>query len=181
MVVFLFSLIMVVFKTVLKKYGDNGEKTNWTYIDIPAKIAEQIKPGCKKSFRVKGKIDNCDFNAVATIPIGEGNFIVPINATIRKSIKKIHGATVEIQIKEDLQKLMHDEELMTCLNDEPSALNFFKSLPTSHQNWFSNWVKSARTAVTKTKRITIIIVACAQQMSFPEMMKKYKNENNLIQ
>ena len=32
-----------------------GEKTGWSYIEIPAAIAQQLKPNYKKSFRVKGK------------------------------------------------------------------------------------------------------------------------------
>lgn len=92
---------MISFKALLQKFGSKGEKTAWTYIDIPEKIAQKIKPNCKKSFRVAGKIDNHSIKAIALIPIGEGNFILAVNAEIRKAIKKIHGASVEIHIEED--------------------------------------------------------------------------------
>lgn len=55
---------MVSFKALLQKFGSNGEKTGWTYFNIPAIIAQQLKPAYKKSFRVKGKIDNHQIKAV---------------------------------------------------------------------------------------------------------------------
>ena len=49
---------MTKFETILQKFGEKGEKTGWTYIEIPAHIAHEIKSDCKVSFRVKGTIDN---------------------------------------------------------------------------------------------------------------------------
>jgi len=48
---------MISFHAVLQKFGDKGEKTGWTYIEVPAKMAGFLKENNKKSFRVKGKID----------------------------------------------------------------------------------------------------------------------------
>ena len=172
---------MVSFKALLQKFGNKSEKTGWTYIDIPEKIAENIKPGCKKSFRVKGKIDEHVFKAIALTPMGDGNFILAINVPIRKAIKKIHGAFVDINIEEDTEELVPDVEMMECLKDEPAAFTYFISLPASHQNWFSNWVKTARSQTTKTKRMAIIVRACIQKMQFAQMIKIYREENNLIQ
>ena len=162
---------MITFKAQLQKFGNKGEKTGWTYIDIPEKLAQKIKPNCKKSFRVKGKIDDHIIKALALTPVGDGNFILAIKAEIRKSIKKIHGASVEIHIEEDADDFILNKALITCLNDEPAALNFFNNLPSSHQNWFSNWVKSAKGEVTITKRIAVIVNACSNKMSFSDMMK----------
>ena len=78
---------MVQFSAVLKKFKDKGEKTGWTYIDVPGKITEMLKPGNKKSFRVKGKLDNHSINGVALLPMGGGEFIMAINAEMRKAIE----------------------------------------------------------------------------------------------
>ena len=171
---FIYFHRMVNINTVLKKFGEKGEKTGWTYIDIPQKIALQLKPDCRKSFRVKGKIDNYPVKALALSPMGDGNFILAINSTIRKAIKKIHGANVTISIKEDVQPLQLSSEMMECLQDEPTALKHFKSLPESHKNWFSNWVKAAKTITTSTKRIATVVKACQLKMTFAEMIKTYK-------
>ena len=48
---------MVTFKTIILKFGELGEKTGWTYISISIDIAQKLMPGNKKSFRVKGKLD----------------------------------------------------------------------------------------------------------------------------
>ncbi len=172
---------MISFKALLQKFGNKGEKTGWTYIDISENIAQRLKPSCKKSFRVRGEIDDHPIKAIALTPMGNGNFILTVNAEIRKSIKKIHGSMVEVKIEEDMEGLLPDRELIACLKDEPLAYGYFKNLPPSHQNWFSNWVKSAKTETTITKRISVIVKACSQKMSFSDMMKTYKEEKKLIQ
>ena len=40
---------MVEFTATLEKFGKKGEKTGWTYIEIPADVAQEIKPGNKKT------------------------------------------------------------------------------------------------------------------------------------
>ncbi len=45
---------MLKFTTTIKKFDKQGEKTGWTYIEIPAAIAQQLNPENRKSFRVKG-------------------------------------------------------------------------------------------------------------------------------
>jgi Domain of unknown function (DUF1905) len=79
---------MVGFKATLEKFGKQGEKTGWIYIAVPSEIALQIKPNNKKAFRVKGKIDAMEIKSVALLPMGNGDFIIPINATMRKVLKK---------------------------------------------------------------------------------------------
>ena len=165
---------MVKFKTYIKKFGEKGEKTGWTYIDISQKIAEKLKSDCKKSFRVKGKIDDYEIKAIALTPMGEGNFILAINGVIRKAIRKIHGAEIIVEIEEDTAVLELSPDMMECLQDEPIAFKYFNSLPGSHKNWFSNWVKAAKTIHTSTKRIATVVKACEMGMSFSEMMKNYK-------
>ncbi len=49
---------MITFTTIIKKLDDHGDKTGWTYIEVPADIAGQLNPENKKGFRVKGKLDN---------------------------------------------------------------------------------------------------------------------------
>ena len=172
---------MIRFECLLEKFGDQGEKTGWTYISIPHKIAEKLKPDHKKSFRVKGKIDTHILKGVALIPMGEGDFIMAVNATMRKAIKKIHGAKVRMDLEEDITPVKLSAELITCFKDEPAAYQYFNSLPPSHRNWYSNWVKTAKTENTMTKRIAAVIKSCSQNLTFSEMMKQYKEERNIIQ
>ena len=75
---------MIKCSATIQKFDAQGEKTGWTYITIPAVIAKKINPGVKKSYRVKGKLDEFEIDKVALIPMGEGDFIMAINAVMRK-------------------------------------------------------------------------------------------------
>lgn len=167
---------MIKYTTTILKFGTKGEKTGWTYIEVPADIAQQLKPGNKKSFRVKGKFDNISFEQIALIPMGGGNYIIPINATIRREIGKRHGAMLQIEMEEDTKPILLDPDMMECLEDEPKALEFFNKLPKSHQNYYSKWISGAKTDETKSKRIAQCITACSKEMNYGEMMRALKNE-----
>ena len=106
---------MISFKTSLEKFDSQGEKTGWTYIRIPAKIAQKVKPDQKKAFRVKGKLDDFPINAVSLLPMGEGDFILAVNAGMRKGIRKRKGDTVQVQLEEDKQPLKLSADLLQCL------------------------------------------------------------------
>jgi len=75
---------MILFTTAIHKFEKQGEKTGWTYIEIPADIAQNLKPGNKKSFRVKGKLDNYKIAVVALLPMGGGSFIMLLMAPCEK-------------------------------------------------------------------------------------------------
>src|ERR1700760_1419733 len=82
---FVYIEVMVKFKTKILQFKERmGEKTGWSYIKVPAKIAQQLKPDNKKSFRVKGKLDDHPIGGMALIPMGGGGFILALKAAIRK-------------------------------------------------------------------------------------------------
>ena len=166
---------MITYQTTLQKFGEKGEKTGWTYVEIPAHIAHEIKPNTKLGFRVKGLIDNFSIKLLALLPMGEGDFIIPMNAQIRKGIRKEEGAMVTLNLEEDRDELPQSEELMICLEDEPKALEMFLKLPKGHQNYYAKWIESAKSIETKTKRITMTVNGLALGMDYGEMMRYYKN------
>jgi len=164
---------MVLFKATILKFSTKGEKTGWTYIEVPAAIAQQLKPKEKKSFRVKGKIDEYSIKAVALLPMGEGNFIMPLNATMRKGIGKRHGAMLQVLLELDKAKLVLNPELIACLKDEPEAYIYFKHLAPSHQSYFSKWIGSAKTEATKAGRIAQTVNAMIKKQSYGEMIRSF--------
>ena len=83
---------MIEFTATLKQFSEQGEKTGWTYIEIPIDIAQQLKPGNKKSFRVRGKLDKYPIEHIALMPMGAGVFIMAVNADMRKGMGKKKGA-----------------------------------------------------------------------------------------
>jgi len=169
---------MVEFITSIEKFEVQGDKTGWTYINVPASAALQLMPGNKKSFRVKALLDLCVFKGISLIPMGEGNFIILLNAAIRKCIGKSKGAILAVKLEVDNSPVLLSPALIECLRDEPAALAFFNKLPGSHQRYYSNWIESAKTEATKAKRIAHAVTACARIQHFSQMMKSLKNELN---
>lgn len=169
---------MIQFTTVLKKFGEQGEKTGWTYLEVPIDIAQKLKPNNKKSFRVKGKLDDFAIKSVALIPMGGGKFIMAVNAAMRKGIGKRKGAMLKVQLEVDNKKLEMSEELMECLSDEPKALSFFKTLPPSHQHYYSKWIDDAKTGETKTKRIVQAVNALSKNLNFGLMARALKENKD---
>lgn len=162
---------MLLFSTEILKFAEKGEKTGWTYINIPVEITVQLKPDNKQSFRVKGKLDNHEIEAVALLPMGEGKFIMALNAAIQKGIKKRKGASLVVQIEVDNAALKPNAALIECLADEPDALAFFNGLTNGHQNYFTKWIEGAKTSETMTKRIAQAVTAFCRKQGFPEMMR----------
>ena len=160
------------------KICKNRGKTGWTYIKIPAKIAVQLKPDNKRSFRVKGLLDGHAIKAVALMPMGGGDFIMALNAGMRKAIRKNHGAKLKVQLEEDSNKPKPPAALLECLADEPKAEEFFKSLSLSHQNYFGAWIKSAKTAPTQAKRIAQAVTALAKGHDFGQMVRSLKAQKD---
>lgn len=168
---------MVHFKAEIEQFGELGEKTGWRYISIPQAIASQIKEGCKKSFRVKGRLDQIEISGLATMPMGDGDFIIALKTALRKSLKKEAGATILVQLEEDKDfRVEIPEDLELCLSDERRLLDNFMKLPMSHRNWYINWLNTAKTEVTRTKRIVKIISAMDREMTFSEMMREDKEK-----
>ena len=120
---------MVQFTTTILQFAAQGEKTGWTYISIPAKIAQQLKPDNKKSFRVKGLLDNYNIRGIALLPMGGGDFIMPLNATMRKATGKRKGDSIKVKLEADDKPLVLNKELMECLTDEPPHLLFSNRCP----------------------------------------------------
>jgi len=165
---------MIQFTATIHKFAKQGEKTGWTYIEINASQANKLKPNTKVSFRVKGLLDSFKIKQTALIPMGEGNFILPLNASMRKGTGKKLGDKLKVYLEADESEFVFSEEFMACLQDDPVAFDFFQTLSGSHQKYFSKWIDSARTSATKTKRIVMAVVALSKKQGYPEMIRANK-------
>lgn len=172
--IFLFCASMIKYTAAIVRFDNQGEKTGWTYIEVPVDIAQLLKPENRKSFRVKGKLDAHPIKQLALMPMGNGTFIMPLNAAIRKAIGKGKGAMVNVQLTEDKSAYQLNPELLECLADEPAALTNFKNMPPSHQSYYSKWIETAKTDITKTKRIALAVSSLARKIDFGEMLRSQK-------
>ncbi|SEA60947.1 YdeI/OmpD-associated family protein [Pedobacter hartonius] len=168
---------MIVFEAEIERYEKMGEKTGWTFVFVSADIAQQIKPGCKKSYRVKGRLDAVEIRGLALTPIGEGNFIIALKASLRKQLKKEEGALLRIELEEDKDfKIEMPADLELCLLEERHNMESFMKLPKSHQNYYINWLNTAKTEPTRIKRLSQIVTAMDKQMEFGEMIRNAKGK-----
>jgi hypothetical protein len=165
---------MIRFKSTLQRFGSQGEKTGWTYILVTAAMAGKLIPGNKKGFRVKGKIDHCDYHMISLIPMGGGDFILTVNAALRKALKKQKGAPVEVVMEVDHDEISTPSDLLECMADEPEILARFNAMIKSHRNYYINWINSAKTDPTRAKRIAATIQAMENNWDFGQMLRSMK-------
>jgi hypothetical protein len=168
------------FNTVIQKFKSMGEKTGWTYVLIPAAVSEKINPGCKKTYRVKGKFDEYAFDGISLLPMGDGDFIIPLKTDIRKAIGKRVGDALRVQLALQPKAYEIAADFLECLEEEPQALDFFQTLTGSHRNYFSKWIESAKTETTRTKRIALALNALVRHMGYSEMIREETAKNKLL-
>ena len=148
-------------------------------MEIPEKLAQELFPGNKKSFRVKGKLDALPIAAQALIPVGEGVFILPLKAELRKQLGKRKGEEIVLQITRDNNPdpVPMPEDFADCLGDEPVARGNFNKLPKSHQHYYIKWINSAKTEPTRVKRMAQAINALSVGRHYGEMIRALKKES----
>ncbi|QJD81142.1 YdeI/OmpD-associated family protein [Spirosoma rhododendri] len=176
---------MISFTATLRKFGAKGEKTGWTFIDIPPEQTDVLSQGRKTAFRVKGRLDSFGIQQVALVPMGDSAneepdeptapFIMAVNATMRQGIGKEAGDTVQVELERDDEPPRLSPDLLTCLTDAPESLAFFETLTPGHQLYFSNWIESAKTLPTKTKRLHQAVVGLSMKLSYSEMIRHFRN------
>ena len=167
---------MIEFDAMIEKFGKKGEKTGWTYIALTALQSEVLKPNCKTSYRVKGKIDLVEIAGMATVPMGDGEFIIALKKELVKKLDKTEGQWVSVAIKEHIDFTIEmPDDLYTCLADDPEILAKFELMPRSHQHYYFNWLNTAKTIPTRTKRIIMIFHAMQNNLDFGAMLRNARN------
>lgn len=167
---------MVIFKAEIERFERMGEKTGWTYVAVPSATANLIKADCRKSYRVKGKLDQVAIAGIAMVPMGEGNFIIALKGSLRKQLKKEEGAILQLELEEDKDfQVGMPADLELCLSEETHLIANFLKMPKSHQNYYINWLNTAKTEKTRTKRLTEIVIAMEKKMNFAEMIRANKS------
>lgn len=130
-------------------------KGGWTYVPVP-----EIAPDKEAPFgwvKVKGSIEGVEIKSYHLMPMGNGKLFLPVNAAIRKKIKKQEGDTVHIILYPDKDPLEIPPELMACLEDEPAALEFFQSLRECDQKHYIDHVYAAKKEETRIQRLAELV------------------------
>lgn len=163
---------MIRFKAKIELEKRPGDKLGWSFILLNPSQSARLNPGVRRSFRVKGSLDEFEIERTSLLPVRGGRLMLPFNASMRRNTGKKAGDSVWVELEVDKRRLPRSLELIACLKDEPAAQAFFKSLNQSHQNYFNNWVRSAKTAETKSRRITTALQALSQQKNYTMMVRE---------
>jgi len=168
---------MVTFDAIILQFGEMGEKTGWQYVTVPADIAQELKPGNKKSFRVRGMLDALPVSGIALMPMGGGEFILVLKAELRKALHKNKGAMLKVCLEEDTDfKVEMPDDLKECLEFEDGTMDTFSAMPASHRNYFIKWINDAKTEETRAKRIINTINAMLRKWNYGQMLREMKKE-----
>jgi hypothetical protein len=170
---------MVKYTTRILKFGSNGEKTGWTYIEVPTDIAEELNPGVRKSYRVNAVFDQHKVTSMSLLPMGDASFILPLNAAIRKIIAKKEGAMLHVGLEIAQEAYQLNTDLVDCLKEVPEASDAFYKMPRSNQNYYSKWIESAKTAATREKRIVMAVTSLSKGQNYAEMIRSSNKKNML--
>lgn len=138
-------------------------KGGWTYIRIPAEDLEERLNGKQK---LKGRIDTYTIENYRLMPMGEGAYMLPLKAEIRKAIRKKEGDQVQLLLYPDTGTLKIPDELAQCLYNEPEAAIFFNSLSESERKYYIQWIYSAKREGTKVDRLTRTILKLLKREKF---------------
>lgn len=166
------------FKSIILKSGKNGEKTGWTYIEIPNDVILKLKLKNRREFRIKGLIDDVKVERLAVYPVKESGFIIALNADLRKKLGKKEGAMVSLRFEIDTEGPLLSAELMECFNEDKKALLQFNTLTKAHQHYFHNYVNSAKGAETKARRIAQTLEAMHQKIDFGTMIRSHQKKKD---
>lgn len=169
-------MFMLSYKTIILKFGSKGEKTGWSYVEMPVDVWKKLKLKNRREFRIKGFLDDVKVERLSCMPMKDGNFIIPLNLEIRKKLGKNEGAMLNLKIELDTSPALQSPELMECLNEDVIALKQFNSLLLSHRNYFHRYIYTAKGAATKAGRIVNVINAMHKKQNFGEMMRSLKKK-----
>lgn len=133
---------------LLEKYPGKG---GWTYVCIPE--ISKDKRARFGTVKVRGTVDGVEIRKYHLMPMSNGAMFFPINAAIRKKIKKQEGDRVHIILFADDEPHEVPQEMLLCLEEEPQAFAFFKSLSESERKFYIDWIYSAKKEETKINRL----------------------------
>ncbi len=165
---------------IIEKFGENGDKTGWHYVTLPAETAQILHPENRKAFRVKGFIDAVEITQLTALPKADGDYLIALKGELRRKLRKGEGAAITLRLEKDKTVFEVPVLLTEALETDADALRKWNSIPPSHQRHYVNHIFSAKTEETQLRRIARSVAALAQEWSFGEMIRAGKAEQKTV-
>lgn len=135
-------------------------KCGWTYVRLP-----ELAPSKNTAFgwvRVSGTIEGHEISKYNLQSMGNGMLFFPVNAQLRKKIKKQIGDLVHLTLYEDKIPSQIQEELDLCLQDVPQAYERYLRYSEQEKKDLLDWIYAAKTDEIKVDRMVKAIDKIAQ-------------------
>lgn len=135
-------------KLLLEKFPGKG---GWTFAQL-----DDVKPSKDNPFgwvKVQGKIDDYSFSNYRIMPMGNGKLFLPVNAKVRKQIKKEAGDYIEVELYKDDAPIEIPEEIILCLKEDNQAFDAFQKKSDGQKKALIDWIYEAKSDESKIHRI----------------------------
>ena len=121
---------------------------------VPPFSVEELY-GTKEELLVQTAIDGFPFQG-ELLPIGEGYHALVIPREVRRAVGKTVGDVLHIALRNDLSErvVTLPEDLAAGLDGNEAAFRFFKTLTEPEQRSYVRYLKGAKSAEIRAKRLT---------------------------
>jgi hypothetical protein len=138
---------------ILEKFPQKG---GWTYVLFPEIKKTNAYFGMMK---VNVHIDGHELGQMTLMPFGNGKLFLPVNAKIRKLIKKENGQEVKVKLctQEAEEESFGEQVILDCLKEEPHAWENFKALSPEERQTMINDIIAIASEEKRVKKIVRLI------------------------
>lgn len=128
-------------------------RTGDVFVVAPFSVAEVY--GTKEELPVRTTIEGFPYQGELT-PLGDGYHALVVPREVRRAVGKTVGDVLRVTLSHDLSErvIKIPEDLATGLGENAAANTFFKSLTKLEQRSYVRYLKGAKTAEIRAKRLT---------------------------
>jgi len=140
------------FEAKIEQHG----KQDAAYVSIPFNV---MRVYGMKRVKVKALFDGYEYRGLI-VNMGTGSHILGLTKEVRNSIGKSFGEKVQVTVEVDTEERIVDlpQKLDKSLKSHPQEKAFFDSLSYTNRKEYANWIREAKKAETKEKRLNSAMV-----------------------
>ena len=139
----------------------NSPMTFTATLDLHGKTAtgiavpEEVVAGLGAGKRVPVNVTINGFTFATTVAPYNGQYLIPVSATIREQAKVAAGDVLEVGLAVDTSErtIAVPDDLATAFKGSTSARAFYDSLSLSHQRAYVDWIEQAKKPETRASRV----------------------------
>jgi len=140
------------FEATIEQHG----KQDAAYVSIPFDVKEIY--GTKGRVKVMAKFDGIEHRG-SIVNMGTGSHILILTKEVRNSMGKSFGEIVQVTVEVDTNERIVDipPELGNFFKSHLQEKGFFDSLSYTNRKEYANWIREAKKAETKERRLNSTI------------------------